>query len=116
MLERLVELSARTLGADRTSVWLQDPGDGDLVAHALWGYEESESRIKQLHFPLEVAQRFLALDDPFVLGPDEVTMIEGAPPSATSPSLSLRFISTAARRAASSASAPPVTSSRASGA
>jgi diguanylate cyclase (GGDEF)-like protein len=81
VLERLVELSARTLGAERTSVWLQDSDQGDLVPHALWGYEgEGEERIKQLRFPFEVAQRFLALDDPFVLGREEVAMIEGAPP------------------------------------
>ena len=80
VLERLVELSARTLGADRTSVWLQHADDGDLVARALWGYEgESEAQMKQLRFPLEVAQRFLALDDPFVLGPDDATIFEGAP-------------------------------------
>ena len=80
VLERLVELSARTLGADRTSVWLQHADDGDLVARALWGYEEeSEAQMKQLRFPLEVAQRFLALDDPFVLGPDDAAMFAGAP-------------------------------------
>jgi diguanylate cyclase (GGDEF)-like protein len=81
VLVRLVELTARTLGAERASVWLQELGQGDLAPRALWGYDEQrEALVRPLRFPVGVARRFLALDDPFVLGPEEVATIEGAPP------------------------------------
>jgi diguanylate cyclase (GGDEF)-like protein len=81
VLSRLVELTARTLAAERTSVWLEEAATGDLVPLALAGYdEESEARVLPLRFPLRVARRFLAFDDPFVLGAEDVAMIEGAPP------------------------------------
>jgi diguanylate cyclase (GGDEF)-like protein len=81
VLERLVDLTGRTLGAERTSVWLQEPGTGDLVPRALWGYDdERRAVVEPLRFPLSVAQRFLALDDSFVLPPEEIAKLEGAPP------------------------------------
>ncbi len=81
VLDRLVERTALTLGAERTSVWLQETETGDLAPKALWGYDEdSAARVLPLHFPMRVAQRFLSLDVPFVLTGDEVAEIEGAPP------------------------------------
>jgi diguanylate cyclase (GGDEF)-like protein len=81
VLNRLVELTARTLGAERASVWLQEAATGDLAPQAIWGYDEvAGARVLPLRFPRRVAQRFLSLDDPFVLGREEAATIEGARP------------------------------------
>jgi diguanylate cyclase (GGDEF)-like protein len=81
VLDRLVERTAMTLGAERTSVWLQEAETSNLAPQALSGYdEESAARVLPLRFPMRVAHRFLALDVPFVLTGAEVAKIEGAPP------------------------------------
>ncbi|HEY3068990.1 MAG TPA: diguanylate cyclase, partial [Gaiellaceae bacterium] len=81
VLGRLVELTGRALAAERTSVWLQHPGNGDLVPKALWGYDdETEARIVGVRLPADVARRLLSGDEPFVLNAEEVAKIDGAPP------------------------------------
>jgi diguanylate cyclase (GGDEF)-like protein len=42
VLHRIVELSAATLGAPKTSVWLQDVETEELVPAAVWGFEGAE--------------------------------------------------------------------------
>jgi diguanylate cyclase (GGDEF)-like protein len=80
VLGRIVELTTRTLGAERTSVWLQEPETRDLVPQALYGYdEETEWRVAGVRFPAEVAQRLLSGSEPFVLTATEVATIAGAP-------------------------------------
>jgi diguanylate cyclase (GGDEF)-like protein len=82
VLERLVDLTTRMLGLERTAVWLQDPATGDLVVHALSGYdEEMEAVVTAARIPGEVARRLLADTEPFVLGVEELEEIEGAPPT-----------------------------------
>jgi diguanylate cyclase (GGDEF)-like protein len=49
VLDRLVALTAKTLNASRTSVWMQEPAGGRLFARALWGYEgEERERVERL--------------------------------------------------------------------
>jgi diguanylate cyclase (GGDEF)-like protein len=42
ILGRLVELSARVLGAPRTAMWLAEPGTDDMVLEACWGVDARE--------------------------------------------------------------------------
>jgi diguanylate cyclase (GGDEF)-like protein len=87
VLDRTVELSARTLGAERASVWLQEHEGGVMVARALWGYDAAErERVLRLRFEDRIARGFLDRVDPFELSPEEIGAIEGAGPVAgTSP-------------------------------
>ena len=66
VLDRTVERSARTLGAQRASVWLQEHEGGPMVARALWGYDAPEHE--------------RALRAPFELSPEEIRAVEGAEP------------------------------------
>jgi diguanylate cyclase (GGDEF)-like protein len=80
VLDRLVELTTRMLGLERTAVWLQDPESGDLVAQAFWGYdEETEAIVAAARVPAEVALDLFAGTEPFVLSAKELAKIEGAP-------------------------------------
>jgi diguanylate cyclase (GGDEF)-like protein len=80
VLARLVELTGKTLSAERTSVWLQEPESGDLVPLAIWGHdEEAERTILDVRFPAEVAQRLFSGHEPFVLSAEDVAKIDGAP-------------------------------------
>ena len=78
VLDRLVGLSTKILGSSLTSVWLQEPGTGDLVVRAMWGYSETDrERLAGLRFPPQAAERFLQLDEPFVLTPEQVSHLPG---------------------------------------
>jgi diguanylate cyclase (GGDEF)-like protein len=80
VLARLVELTGKTLSAERTSVWLQEPDSGDLVPLALWGHDEEAKRsVLDVRFPAEVAQRLFSGYEPFVLSAEDVAKIDGAP-------------------------------------
>jgi diguanylate cyclase (GGDEF)-like protein len=80
VLGLLVDLTSRTLGAERTSVWLQQAETGDLVATAVCGHdEEAERRLLGVRFSAQVARKLLSTDDPFVLEASQVAKIEGAP-------------------------------------
>jgi diguanylate cyclase (GGDEF)-like protein len=88
VLARIVELTARTLGLQRTAVWLQDPETGDLVAKALWGYdEETKALVSGARIAADVAKRWLSGADPFTVNVDELATIEGAPQTGASLSL-----------------------------
>jgi diguanylate cyclase (GGDEF)-like protein len=80
VLGLLVDLTSRTLGAERTSVWLQQAETGDLVATAVCGHdEEAEQRLLGVRFSSQVARKLLSTDDPFVLDASQVAEIDGAP-------------------------------------
>jgi HD-GYP domain-containing protein (c-di-GMP phosphodiesterase class II) len=80
VLARIVELTTRTLGLERTAVWLQEPDSADLTAQALCGYDgETAAKIMAARIPCDVAKRLFVEEEPFVLGVDEVAKIEGAP-------------------------------------
>src|SRR6266508_2665817 len=53
VVDRIVELSARTLGSPRASVWFQDgPSDG-ITMHASHGYSELDrGRLSRMHFDM----------------------------------------------------------------
>jgi diguanylate cyclase (GGDEF)-like protein len=72
VLDRIVELSARILDVQRTSVWLQDPVTKDLAVAALWGYEgELGDAVRSLRFPSAQAQALVARTEPFVFDPEQ---------------------------------------------
>jgi diguanylate cyclase (GGDEF)-like protein len=80
VLARLVELTGKTLSAERASVWLQEPENGDLVPLVLWGHDDEARRsLHGVRFPAEVAQRLFSSHEPFVLSAEDVAKIDGAP-------------------------------------
>ena len=79
VVDRIVELSARTLGSPRASVWFQDgPSDG-ITMHASHGYSELDrGRLSRMHFDHEEARAFLAGREPFVVSEEQHQAIRGA--------------------------------------
>lgn len=76
ILQKAVELSARILGSPRTTVWLQDPEDGDLLAEAQYGYEGADaSALTDMRFPADLARPILRMHEPFVLTPEQISTI-----------------------------------------
>ena len=79
VVDRIVELSARTLRSPRASVWLQQAPHCDMVAQAFWGYSEvDESRLARLRFDPAKVRDFFAGKEPFVVSSEEHAQIEGA--------------------------------------
>jgi diguanylate cyclase (GGDEF)-like protein len=79
VVERIVELSARTLGAPRASVWLQPTPGESVVVHATYGYSELEhERLQRMCFDEDDTRAFLAGKEPFVVTPEQHGLIEGA--------------------------------------
>jgi HD-GYP domain-containing protein (c-di-GMP phosphodiesterase class II) len=79
VLARLVDLTGRTLAAERTSVWLQEAESGDLIPTAVCGNdEEAERRLLELRLSSEIAHELLSGAEPFVLSAREVAKIPGA--------------------------------------
>jgi HD-GYP domain-containing protein (c-di-GMP phosphodiesterase class II) len=63
VVDRIVELSARTLGSPRASLWYQDAVGGDVRVRATHGYSElDEERLGRMTFPHELAHQ-----EPFVV-------------------------------------------------
>jgi HD-GYP domain-containing protein (c-di-GMP phosphodiesterase class II)/putative methionine-R-sulfoxide reductase with GAF domain len=88
VLAQIVELTTKTLGLRRSAVWLQDPDTGDLIAQALWGYdEETKTLVTDARIPGDVAKQWLSGTEPFMLSLDEVAKIEGAPQTGVSVTL-----------------------------
>jgi diguanylate cyclase (GGDEF)-like protein len=76
ILARSVEMTARALGASRATLWVQEESAvNELVAQAHVGPGPSSAR-----FPAELAQKWLAGSEPFVLERESVTEITGIPP------------------------------------
>jgi diguanylate cyclase (GGDEF)-like protein len=83
VLGRTVELSARTLGARRASVWLQEHEGGPMVARALWGYDGAEREgVLRIRLENEVALGVLERAEPFELSSEEIRAIDGVGPGA----------------------------------
>lgn len=73
ILQRVVELSARILGSPRTTVWLQEPETGDLLAEAQYGYDGPEARaLTEIRFPADRARPILRMREPFVLTSEQI--------------------------------------------
>jgi diguanylate cyclase (GGDEF)-like protein len=72
LYERIVELTASTLGVPEASLWLQNPPGGDVVAAAVFGMsEENRERALSIRYPPEVASRFADAPEPFVYVPEQ---------------------------------------------
>src|SRR5213079_738276 len=68
VVERIVELSARTLGSPRASVWYQDTVGGEVLLRATHGYSElARERLARMSFPHELAGEHLTDRGPFVV-------------------------------------------------
>ncbi len=87
VVDRIVELSATTLGSPRASVWWQDTPDGDLRVRATYGYSLlEEERLARMVFPYElrnepfVADDFEAVVAPLTLDGGRLGCIVVAPP------------------------------------
>jgi diguanylate cyclase (GGDEF)-like protein len=87
VVDRIVELSATTLGAPRASVWWQDTLDGELRLRATYGYTRlEEERLARMAFPYElrnepfVADDFEAVVAPLTLDGGRLGCIVVAPP------------------------------------
>jgi diguanylate cyclase (GGDEF)-like protein len=78
ILRRVVERAGAILGSHRTSIWLQDAEDGDLVARAVWPPDgELQARAVGSRYARELVRRFAARPEPFVLAREELRRIEG---------------------------------------
>jgi len=75
---RIVELSARTLGSPRASVWYQDAAGNEIRLRASHGYSELEhERLARLRFPHELAHAHLVGREPFVVTKEEYEAATG---------------------------------------
>lgn len=80
VLTRTVELSARLLGSPRSSIWMQEPETGDLVAEALWGYTEPwRQALAEARYGKDVVAAFVGMQEPIVLDQGFLSEIDGVP-------------------------------------
>jgi len=78
VVDRIVELSARTMGSPRASVWFQETPGGAIAVRASYGYSEvDDQRLARMEFPHEVVEANLSRNDPFVVGEDEFEAATG---------------------------------------
>ena len=79
VVDRIVELSARTLGAPRTSVWFQEAVGGEVRVRATHGYSELDrERLLRMEFDHASAGRLLRATEPFVVTEEQHEAITGA--------------------------------------
>jgi diguanylate cyclase (GGDEF)-like protein len=79
VIDRIVALSALTLGSPRASVWLEDPSSGAITAKATVGYSELEhERLTSLTFDRTEAGKYFDRREPFTVTPEEHSKIDGA--------------------------------------
>jgi diguanylate cyclase (GGDEF)-like protein len=72
VVERIVELSARTLNSPRASVWYQETAGGDIKVRATYGYAElARERLARIEFPHDLAATYLMKHEPFVVTSEE---------------------------------------------
>jgi diguanylate cyclase (GGDEF)-like protein len=71
VVDRIVELSAATLGSPRASVWWQDALEGEIRLRATYGYAElDQERLARMAFPYELGvDPFMADDFEAVVAP-----------------------------------------------
>jgi HD-GYP domain-containing protein (c-di-GMP phosphodiesterase class II) len=79
VVDRIVELSARTLGSPRASVWFQEATKGEIRMRATHGYTELDrERMARMHFDHESAEAFFSQTEPFVVTEKQRSAISGA--------------------------------------
>jgi len=85
VLGRIVELTARSLGSRRVSVWLEETPGGDLSARAFSGYDDGQrAHTESLRYPRALTTTFLSVDEPFKIGPEVLSPIDGTPADGSS--------------------------------
>jgi diguanylate cyclase (GGDEF)-like protein len=78
VLQQVVERTAEILGSPRTSVWLQSPDSGELVAVAMHGYEPHErEQLLAVRYPAEVTEIIAAAPEPFTMLAAELAALPG---------------------------------------
>jgi diguanylate cyclase (GGDEF)-like protein len=79
VVERIVELSARTLGSPRTSVWFQDAAGSEISVRATHGYSDLDrERLARMHCGHEGAAELLSANEPFVATRKQQETITGS--------------------------------------
>ena len=77
VLNRTVEVTARVLGTERASLWIQErDAPYDLVPRAWFGGELDDLRTP---IAAEHAEKWLQTSEPFLLEPEQVSQINGVP-------------------------------------
>jgi diguanylate cyclase (GGDEF)-like protein len=77
VLGRSVEVTARVLGSDQASLWIQEEAEPrDLVARASWGYGPADDPAGRRRFSAAVAHEWLDGSEPFVVEPDQIAHID----------------------------------------
>ena len=77
VVDRIVELSARSLGSPRASVWFQDTVGGEISAKATHGYPELDrERLARLRLDHDRAVALLMRKEPFVATEDQIAAME----------------------------------------
>jgi diguanylate cyclase (GGDEF)-like protein len=80
VIERIVELSARTLGSPRTSLWFQNMVGGEIALRATYGYADLDrERLARMEFAHELAVEHLSGKEPFVVSEKQYVAIGGIP-------------------------------------
>jgi diguanylate cyclase (GGDEF)-like protein len=78
VVDRLVALSARTLGAPRASVWFQEAAGGEIRVRATHGYPDLDrERLVRMHFDHGAAEVFFSSKEPFVVTDEHREAIKG---------------------------------------
>src|SRR6266540_2030449 len=78
VVDRIVELSARTVGSPRASLWWQDTVGGEIRVRATHGYAELDrERVARMHFSHEFAEEQLTGKEPFVVSDEQFEAITG---------------------------------------
>ncbi len=79
VVDRIVELSARTLGSPRASVWFQEAVGGEVRARETHGYSELDrERLARMRFDHASAELHLGVKEPFVVTDEQQAAITGA--------------------------------------
>jgi diguanylate cyclase (GGDEF)-like protein len=79
VVTRVVELTARTVGGKRASVWLQDSEIDDLTVRATYGHDDEErERLDGLRYDPQTVHELLDRPEPFLLMGNELGTIDGA--------------------------------------
>jgi diguanylate cyclase (GGDEF)-like protein len=79
VVDRIVELSARTVGSPRASVWFQEAAGGEIRVRATHGYSDLDrERLARMHFDHETAEAFFSVKEPFVVTDEQREAMTGA--------------------------------------
>src|SRR3954454_16276370 len=80
VLARLVEQTAATIGAPRVSIWLQEEADREVAPAAFYGFEpEFEEHVRSVRYDAEMAKKWLAPDEPFLMDYEDLAGDENVP-------------------------------------